>query len=47
MFLDIIVLVSSTTFQTYNITSCDHDHMPLHCPRKTKTKTKEILNQEK
>ena len=45
MFLDIIVLVSSTTFQTYNITSCDHGHMPLHYTRKTKTK--EILNQEK
>jgi len=31
---DIIVLVSFTMFQTYNITSCDmsydHGHIPLH-----------------
>ena len=36
MFSNIIVLVSSTPFQTYNITSCDHGHMPLHHPRKDK-----------
>jgi len=51
MFSNIIVLVSSTPFQTYDITSCDHGHMPLHHPRKDKRKNKikrkEILNQEK
>jgi len=39
-----IVLVSSTTFQTYDIiscdASCDHGHMPLHYPKEIK------LNQE-
>ena len=28
--LDIIVPVSSTKFQPYDITSCDHSHMPFH-----------------
>jgi len=27
--LDIIISVSFTTFQTYNIASCNHGHMPL------------------
>jgi len=27
-------------FQTYDITSCDHGHMPLHYPRKEKEKRK-------
>jgi len=47
MFPNIIVLVSSTPFQTYDITSCDascnHSHIPLHHPKKEKEK----LNQEK
>ena len=34
---NIIVLVSSTMFQTYDITlcnaSCDHSYIPLHCLR--------------
>jgi len=34
---NVIVLVPSTMFQTYDITSCDtlcdHDHMPLHHPK--------------
>jgi len=55
MFSDVIALVPSILFQTYDITSCDascdHGHMPLHCPRKRKKKKKikrkEILNQEK
>ena len=59
VFSDIIVLVSSTIFQTYNIiscdASCDYGHMSLHClrkrkrkrKRKNKIKKKEILNQEK
>ena len=42
MFSDIIVLDPSTTFQTYDFISCDTlcdcGHMPLHCPRKIKTK---------
>ena len=41
-FPSIIVLVSSTLFQIYDITSCDasydHSHMPLHHPRKEKEK---------
>ena len=41
IFPDIIVLVSFTLFQTYDIISCDHGYIPLHCSRK------EILNQEK
>ena len=49
MFLDIIVLVSSTTFWIYNITSCnascDYGHMPLCCLRKEKIK--ENQNQKK
>jgi len=40
MFTDIIVLVPSTSFQTYNITSCDHGHIPLHHPRKSKENQK-------
>jgi len=28
-------------FQTYDITSCDHGHMPLHCSKKIKLKLKE------
>ena len=35
MFLDVIVLVSSTTFQT-----CDCSHVSLHHPRKRKSKEK-------
>jgi len=39
--LDIIILVSSTMFQIYDITSCDYDHMPLYHPRdKRKRKRK-------
>ena len=38
--LDIIILISFTMFQTYDITlcdaSCDHGHIPLYCPRKRK-----------
>ena len=40
MFSNVIVLVSSMPFQTYDITSCDHGHMPLHYPRKEKEKRK-------
>ena len=45
--LNIIVLVSSTLFQTYDITlcdtSCDNSHMPLHCPKeKRKRKSNQI-----
>ena len=46
--LNVIVLVSSTMFQTYNITSCDSSHMPLYCPRnKRKRKEKKKNNQIK
>jgi len=50
--LDIIVLAFSTTFHTYDITSCDascdHDHMPLHCPQnKIKRKEKKKRNKIK
>ena len=44
IFLDIIVLNSSTTFQTYDFISCDisYDcgHMSLHYSRKRKRKKK-------
>jgi len=40
MFLNIIVLISSTIFQTYDIKSYDHDHMPFHHPQKLKLKLK-------
>jgi len=44
MFSDIIVLVFSTPFQTYDITLCnalcDHGHMPLYCLKKEKEKRK-------
>ena len=50
MFSNIIVLVLSTPFQTYDIilydASCDHSHVPLHYLRKEKeNQKKEILNQ--
>jgi len=39
---NIIVLVSSTPFQIYDIilcnALCDHNHIPLHHPRKEKEK---------
>ena len=42
IFSNVIVLVFSTLFQTYDITSCDASwdcgHMPLHHPRKEKEK---------
>ena len=38
---DIIVPVPSTMFQIYDITLCDHCHMPLHCP-KIKIKSRKI-----
>ena len=42
IFTNIIVLVSYTLFQTYNIMSCDAlcdcSHVPFHCPRKEKEK---------
>jgi len=51
--LNIIVLVSSTTFQTYNITlcdaSCDHDHVYFHClrnKRNRKEKKKKIKSKK-
>ena len=51
IFPNIIVLVPSTIFQTYDITLCGCSHMSLHHPRKRKRKKKikrkEILNQEK
>ena len=38
-------------FQTYDLiscdTSCNHGHVPLHCPKELKNKRKRILNQEK
>ena len=44
IFSDVIILDSSTTFQTNNFiscdTSCDHSHILLHCPKK-KEKTKQ------
>ena len=36
IFPNVIVLVPFTLFQIYNITSCDHGHMPLYYPRKEK-----------
>ena len=37
MFFNIIILDSFTTFQTYNLiscdTSCNHNYVPLYCPR--------------
>ena len=49
MFPDIIILVSSTLFQIYDITSCDYSYVLLHHPKekRKKIKRKEILNQEK
>ena len=55
MFSNIIVLDSSTMFQTYDLIlcdiSCDCSHVPLHCPEKekenknkTENKRKRILN---
>ena len=40
MFSDIIVLVPSIPFQTYDITSCDCGHVLLHCLSENKKKTK-------
>ena len=49
IFTNIIVLDSFTIFQTYDFISCDiscdHGHMLLHYPKKTKLKIK--LNQIK
>jgi len=40
IFPDIIILDFSTTFQTYNLISCDiscdHGYIPLHCSRELK-----------
>ena len=55
IFPDVIILDSSTIFQTYNFiscnTSCDHSHILLHCPKnqkkKNKTKLKIKSNQRK
>jgi len=48
MFSDIIVLDSSTTFQTYDFilynTSYDCGHVPLYYPRKNKNKIKRKQN---
>ena len=50
IFSNIIVLDPSTTFQTYDLiscdTSCDHSHMPLHCPRELKEKKKKKENRK-
>jgi len=46
--LNVIILVSSTMFQIYNIISCDSSYMPLYCPRnKIKRKEKKKNNQIK
>ena len=43
IYLDIILLASSSRFQAYNIMSCDYGHIPLHYPRnKRKRKRKKI-----
>ena len=49
MFSDIIVLVSSTSFQTYDITSCDCGHVLLHylLENKNKTKIKQKIKKRK
>ena len=50
MFTNIIVLVSYTLFQTYNIMSCDAScdcsHMSFHCPRKEKEKEKKKIKRK-
>ena len=47
---DIIVLVPSIMFQTYDTTSCDASydcgHVPLHCPRKKNTRKREIKSRK-
>jgi len=40
IFPDIIVLVSSTLLQTYNITSYDYSYVLFHCLRKEKENQK-------
>ena len=46
--LNIIILVSSIIFQTYNITSCDHGHVSLYQPRKKQTiKSRKIDKKKK
>ena len=46
IFSDVIILDSSTTFQTNNFiscdTSCDHSHILLHCLKKKETKQNKI-----
>ena len=41
MFPDIIILVSSTLFQIYDITSCDHSYVLLYHPKEKRKKLKE------
>jgi len=47
---NIIILISSTTFQTYDITLCntlcEHGHIPLYYLRKQKKKKKYIKSKE-
>ena len=39
--LDIIILVSFTMFQIYDITSCDCSHVPFYCPRNKRNRKEE------
>ena len=44
---DIIVLVSSTMFQNYDIILCDHGHIPLHYLKKIKSRKIDNKKKEK
>jgi len=50
MFFNIIILDSSTSFQIYNLISCDitcdHSHIPLHCLRKLNEKKNKKQNKK-
>jgi len=53
MYLDVILPASFPIFQAYDImlcdASCDHGHMPLHCPknkRNRKEKNRKIKSKK-